>query len=779
MSKILGKYKDDYEDVMIIDSETTSLSETYHALNKKNNKLCCLKVISKKKLKLQDYDFLLERINKEQEIQTLCSSENIINFHRRLETEKNIIFELEFYEQNLYNYLRNNGEFKYQLKLFKNIIVSIAKALKTLNDKGIMHRDIKPHNIYITEIDNENIIKLGNFGCSIEIKKNPSDQIGTILYHAPEMAQDLDYDEKIDLWSLGITLFELYFGVLPYGNKSDINAMMNAFIYNEKNFVFPKTFKKNEKPKIPTLDILFKRLLTINPENRMTHKEFFNYVFSDDFMKEGVISVNNNPKYNKIFDEILKEEFMEYKLEEIKESLDPVEIEKNNIQKINNFVKGGNIPDIMSFPNASVDEDNKFNNIIYFDVNVSKHLTDINQDSDFFERYTPGAFILCTSMDSFKLIREEILTEFAKDKRLTFNLITTGSQCDNVMTFLDEDPKFKSLIKNVCVYCSNIQRWSILKNKYDLVYDVVNNQFDVFNFITNFSSKEIKPYRITKLITLNDYSEKYKERHIIISQFYGDLSPETFDANIEKMKSLIEDENIKKKLYNKNSNDLLGGFLKFNIKEDLEQLDKLIIREYTKETIYGDLNKWLNNTKFQSFQEVGYFTARLMYSLNNYAKKKGAFYSLNETEVRRGTKWLYSTLLQYERAKGKVILLSAFTSTSEIPAVAERFSNRKSVQALYKKQKKFSVIFIIKNICKEEWISNGVKIQELSEFAGEKEVLYQPFSFYFVRNVEIDIKNYTADIYLETIGKKEILEKQIQKGKKIVYNGKEKIMQSE
>ena len=368
MEMILGDYKDDYKDYFKVEKETTGLSETYQALNKKNKKSCCLKIISKEKLKMQDYDYLLERIKKEQEIQILCNSDNTVNFYRRLETEENIIFELEFYEQNLYNYLKENGELKYQLKLFKNIVISIAKALKTLNDKGIMHRDIKPHNFFITNLNNgKNIIKLGNFGCSIKINENDSDSIGTILYNAPEKTKDLDYDEKIDLWSLGITLFELYFGVLPYGSNADINDMMNV-IYNKKNFVLPKTFKRNEKPKIPTLDILFKRLLTINPKERMTHKEFFDYVFSDDFMKEGIICVNNNQKYKKIFDEILKEEFQEIKFNVILESFDTDEIEKNNITQINKFIKGQNIPDIMTFPNINPkdDEDKKFNNVIYY-----------------------------------------------------------------------------------------------------------------------------------------------------------------------------------------------------------------------------------------------------------------------------------------------------------------------------------------------------------------------------------------------------------------------------
>ena len=67
MSKILGKYKDDYEDSSYDDRfENSNFCEIYYPYNKKNNIECCLKVINKENLKNQDYDFILERINKEQ-----------------------------------------------------------------------------------------------------------------------------------------------------------------------------------------------------------------------------------------------------------------------------------------------------------------------------------------------------------------------------------------------------------------------------------------------------------------------------------------------------------------------------------------------------------------------------------------------------------------------------------------------------------------------------------------------------------------------------------------
>ena len=534
--EILGKYYSDYDEIMFEDE--TNLSIIYKAINKKDQRFCCLKAINKEKLKLLDYNFLLKRLKKEEEITKLCNSENTVNFYRKLETENSIIFELEACDNNLKNYLEDSGELEQEIHFFKDIVLGVAKALKTIHEKGVMHRDIKPANIYYNKVNGNNIIKLGDFGCANYIKDNKSDSIGSILYSAPEMVKDLEYDEKIDLWSLGITLFELYFGVLPYGPNANTNAMTNA-IYDENNFIFKKTFKKGEKPKIPTLDILFKRLLTIEPKNRMTYEEFFDYVFSKDFMKEGVICVNNNKKYNEIYNIILGEKEVEYEEEIIKESTDPIEQNKINAKKIKEIVKGGQLPDIMDFPNSNAENDNKVNNIIYYDTNID-FLSSINQDSDYFERVTPGAFILCTNIESLKLIRTEILVEVDNDERMTFNLITTGSQCENILAFLDEDQNFKKLIKNICVFCMNYTKWSRLKNDYELVYDVCTTRNGVYDFIKKFSSEEKKPYPLTKLITYNDYIDKYKDRHFKISQFYGDLTPETYKQNMEKMKLLIE-----------------------------------------------------------------------------------------------------------------------------------------------------------------------------------------------------------------------------------------------
>ena len=155
----------------------------------------------------------------------------------------------------------------------------------------------------------------------------------------------------------------------------------------------------------------------------------------------------------------------------------------------------------MNFPNGGT----SFNNIIYYDENINQYLKSVNKDSDYFERMTPGAFILCTSMKSLNLIRAEILSQIKKDKRTTFNLITTGSACENIIKFLKENKDFENCIKKVCVYCWNLNKWLFLKDKYNNIIDIVcKKQADVINFINKYSSPDIKAYPLTKVITYQD-----------------------------------------------------------------------------------------------------------------------------------------------------------------------------------------------------------------------------------------------------------------------------------
>jgi len=267
----------------------------------------------------------------------------------------------------------------------------------------------------------------------------------------------------------------------------------------------------------------------------------------------------------------------------------------------------------MNSANQFSEREEKYNNIIYYDENID-HCRSINKDSDYLERQTPGAFILCTDLESLSLVKNEILKEIEKDEKITFNLITSGSSCTKIMEFLKEDKNFESCINNVCIYCFKIEKYIPLKNIYKKIHDdIYSRRHKVAEFIARSSKREIKPFPLTKLITYEDYIKIQKRRHFKISTFYGDLNPESYQKYIKEMNSLIEKKSESNELM-KDKDNIFKGFLSFDFQADIKALDILIINKFTKNSFYADLNKFLMNS-MEFYDSIAYFAARLMYGL--------------------------------------------------------------------------------------------------------------------------------------------------------------------
>ena len=124
------------------------------------------------------------------------------------------------------------------------------------------------------------------------------------------------------------------------------------------------------------------------------------------------------------------------------------------MDNIMNIIESEHFPDIMSVPNGLIyskkNEKIKFNNIIYYNENID-FINYVNKDSDNFEKNTSGAFILCNNLDSMKIIREEILKKIKNDKRIIFNLITSGSSCEKIIEFINKNKEFENCIKNIYI----------------------------------------------------------------------------------------------------------------------------------------------------------------------------------------------------------------------------------------------------------------------------------------------------------------------------------------
>ena len=750
LSNILGNHYQEYDDIYLLSEN--KYYNYYNALSKKDKQFYILKVYFNKKLEDGEMDYLISQIHSEIEILNKIKSDNIITKYSDFKTDHAYVLVLEYYEQNLQQYIKDNGPLYFETSIFQKLILNFGNVLKILKENKIIHRDINPNNIIVKK-DNENIIfKLANFNSAIYTEENDFEQIGDFLYAAPEINKNEIYNEKCDIWSIGMVLYYSFFGQSPYGKDLSKN-IINNIIYKE-NFDF-------ELSNNIILDNFLKKLLVINPDNRMSHTDFLNYIENNEFQNQ-LLSIDYFPKENE-FD---KESFNLFGKE--------IDI-KAIFGKMINFVTGKQIFDVDKMENNNIN--NKNNNIIYYNDN-NKYLNDVIKESFVFEQNTNGAMILCTNIISLNLIINEIQRKYKRDKRVVFNLIVNGTSCEKIIQILKKKNIYENIINNICIFCKfhNEEDYYYLMDKHPKINLVSNNNEEIINFIKMTSNEEIKQFYVTKLITYKEYKEYYYLKHKMISKFYGNISKKKYEDESSKMEHHINNkDNLKQ-----DKNVLKNGFLSFEITDDLKKLNEMVIKEYTNDTIYKDLNHWLienNSQNFNdSFEPVAYFTSRLMYSLNSFASDLQKYFCENQIFIFRGMKLFYTDLLPYLRVKNDIIVFTSFTSTSEKQKLAEDWSGREKSILGYKGKLLFSVVLKIRNLWKNGWISNGINIQDISKIKSEKEILFQPFSFYRVTDVIIDTNNYTADISLDTIGKKEILEEEIKNGKEIIYDNEENIM---
>lgn len=155
------------------------------------------------------------------------------------------------------------------------IVVQVALALQYIHSKDILHRDLKPENILL---DKDYNVKLSDFGWCGEYKQimrncsrtnNRVTFCGTYEYMAPEIIRGDKQSEKVDIWSLGILLYELLHGKTPFRS--------NAPLEIQKNIVEGR-YKIGRNISAPASDLI-RKLLRPTPEKRLSIEEILSHSF--------------------------------------------------------------------------------------------------------------------------------------------------------------------------------------------------------------------------------------------------------------------------------------------------------------------------------------------------------------------------------------------------------------------------------------------------------------------------------------------------------------------
>ncbi|KAL2864591.1 non-specific serine/threonine protein kinase [Aspergillus lucknowensis] len=157
---------------------------------------------------------------------------HIARLYEVIVTEKLVWLVLEYCPgDELYNYLVRNGPVP--IEKVKKIFTQLVGAVSYVHSKSCVHRDLKLENILLDKYEN---VKLCDFGFTREYEGKASylqTFCGTVCYSAPEMLKAEKYaGEKVDVWSLGIILYALIAGELPYDDDDD--QVTKARILNEE-----------------------------------------------------------------------------------------------------------------------------------------------------------------------------------------------------------------------------------------------------------------------------------------------------------------------------------------------------------------------------------------------------------------------------------------------------------------------------------------------------------------------------------------------------------------
>ncbi|EJW02109.1 serine/threonine protein kinase [Edhazardia aedis USNM 41457] len=139
------------------------------------------------------------------------SLENVINYHKKNNISMN--------EDNFYT------------KIIWNMFAQIADAIYYLHSKKIIHRDIKPSNILINQyFTHEEVLefKLCDFSLSTPFNGVSTNLVGTPFYMAPEILKKEQYDGCVDIWSLGVVLFEMVALKRPFNGRTRKDLQSNV-----------------------------------------------------------------------------------------------------------------------------------------------------------------------------------------------------------------------------------------------------------------------------------------------------------------------------------------------------------------------------------------------------------------------------------------------------------------------------------------------------------------------------------------------------------------------
>ena len=234
-------------------------STCYKLYNVQDKKIYAAKEIIKVK---SSYD----RIKNEIDIYEYLKHDNIVNQKEHFTCNDTQYLIFEFCENGDLSHLIDKRKKLKEIEV-QYYITQLIQALIHLHDRNIVHRDLKLGNIFLT---GKMELKLGDFGLAKKLSfrdEKISEMVGTPAYMAPEILENKGYSLEVDIWSLGVIMYYLIIGKLPFNkpNQEDIKSV---------SYTFPKKANISRAAKS-----LIEQILVKDPKERPSLKQILRHDF--------------------------------------------------------------------------------------------------------------------------------------------------------------------------------------------------------------------------------------------------------------------------------------------------------------------------------------------------------------------------------------------------------------------------------------------------------------------------------------------------------------------
>ena len=217
---------------------------------------------------------------------------NLIKYYGKFELNSKNYYIIENLNYNL-DTLSRSISFKHHVPLLKNIVYQILKGLNFLHQQKIIHRDLKPEYI---GIKSNGLIKISDFSEYARTQKTLSSTVGCLKFQSPEVLEGKRYDQRKDIWSLGLIIYELYFKKLPFKTAKTIFETLKNM-----NKGLDKYYNKvsNRTPVEKELKKFLRKCLTFQQQDRFSASQLLN----DTWLTEA--SINDKKRLLKMKTRIL------------------------------------------------------------------------------------------------------------------------------------------------------------------------------------------------------------------------------------------------------------------------------------------------------------------------------------------------------------------------------------------------------------------------------------------------------------------------------------------